>query len=340
MAEITNPHDRFFKELLGQPEIAADFLMNYLPPEVVAALDLSAPEPVRDAFIDSELQQHFSDLLYRVRMREGTAAFVYVLFEHKSAPDSRVAFQLLRYLVRIWERSLKEGQDLLPPIYPIVFHHGTARWNVKQNFRSLVAVTDDSPLLRQVPEFEYYLLDLAAIDETELKGAPYLRAGLMLFRNIFSRELKRRLPEIFRQLGTEPEQSLVEHLRTLIAYLSHARDEIRPAEIRQTLEQTFIRQGGSMQSIVDEWIAEKVEGGRLKGIEEGRLRGIEEGRVEGLTSMTLRLLQKKLGSLPEVTQSQISALTAEQLEDLAVALLDFNSMSDLESWLQQRQHTN
>ncbi len=340
MAEITNPHDRFFKELLGQPAIAADFLLNYLPPEVVAALDLSAPEPVRDAFIDPELQQHFSDLLYRVRMREGNEAFVYVLFEHKSAPDRWVALQLLRYLVRLWERSLKEGQELLPPIYPIVFYHGAARWNVPQNFRSLVAVTEASPLLRQVPEFEYHLVDLAAIDGAELRGAPYLRAGLMLFREIFSRELKRRLPEIFRQLSTEPEPSLVEHLRTLIAYLSHARDEIRPAEIRQSLEQTFIRQGGSMQSIVDEWIAEKVEVGRLRGVEEGRLQGIEEGREEGLTSMILRLIQKKLGSLPEVAQSQLSTLTAAQLEDLGVALLDFNSMSELEDWLQQRQHTN
>lgn len=118
MAEITNPHDRFFKELLGQPAIAADFLINYLPPEVVAVLDLSAPEPVRDAFIDPELQQHFSDLLYRVRMRDGDAAFVYVLFEHKSAPNKLVAFQLLRYLVRIWERLVTDNNGQLPPIYP------------------------------------------------------------------------------------------------------------------------------------------------------------------------------------------------------------------------------
>lgn len=95
-----------------------------------------------------------------------------------------------------------------------------------------------------------------------------------------------------------------------------------------------------MQSIVDEWIAEKVEVGRLRGVEEGRLQGIEEGREEGLTSMILRLIQKKLGSLPEVAQSQLSTLTAAQLEDLGVALLDFNSMSELEDWLQQRQHTN
>jgi hypothetical protein len=56
--------------------------------------------------------------------------------------------------------------------------------------------------------------------------------------------------------------------------------------------------------------------------------------------MRLRLLQKKLGNLPEITQAQISTLSAEQLEDLGLALLDFNSMSDLEDWLRQQQHTN
>src|SRR5437868_11362013 len=107
MSELTGPHDHFFKTLLGRPEMAADFLANYLPPEVAEVLDLTAPELVKDSFVDAELQEHLSDLLYRVRLKPGGEAYVYVLFEHKSAPDAWVAFQLLRYLVRIWEQGLQ-----------------------------------------------------------------------------------------------------------------------------------------------------------------------------------------------------------------------------------------
>ena len=93
MTEITNPHDKFFKEIFGRADIAAEFMANYLPPEVVAALDLTAPELVKDSFIDKNLQEHFSDLLYKVKLRETkTAAYV----EHKSVPDAWAALQILR----------------------------------------------------------------------------------------------------------------------------------------------------------------------------------------------------------------------------------------------------
>jgi predicted transposase YdaD len=38
---LTNPHDRFFKELFSRREVAQDFMSHYLPPELVALLDLS-----------------------------------------------------------------------------------------------------------------------------------------------------------------------------------------------------------------------------------------------------------------------------------------------------------
>ncbi len=325
MSEITNPHDRFFKELFGQPQIVADFLRYYLPADVVAVLDVSAPEPLKDGFVDPELQQHLSDLLYRVRLREGPEAFVYVLFEHKSAPEIGVAFQLLRYLVRIWEMLLAAGAKELPPIYPVVFYHGRARWNAAPNFRALVAIDEDSPLLKHVPEFEYHLVDLAALDEDALQGAPYLRAGLLLFRHIFNRELKRRLPDIFQQLSGEPRQTLVEHLKTIMIYLKNAADRVTTEDVKEALTQTSIHsEGDKMDSFFDVWI------------QQGRL----EGWHDGLASMTLRLLQKKFGSLPDALQQQVGQLSTEQVEELGEAVLDFGALAELEIWLQQRQPVN
>jgi predicted transposase/invertase (TIGR01784 family) len=71
MSELTNPHDRFFKELFARPETAAEFLSSYLPLKIAGVLDLTALEPVRDSFVDAELQEHLSDLLYRVRLKQG-----------------------------------------------------------------------------------------------------------------------------------------------------------------------------------------------------------------------------------------------------------------------------
>ncbi|NJK28264.1 MAG: DUF4351 domain-containing protein [Coleofasciculaceae cyanobacterium SM2_3_26] len=63
--------------------------------------------------------------------------------------------------------------------------------------------------------------------------------------------------------------------------------------------------------------------------EEGR----EEGREEGARSLVMRLLTRRMGELPEAIAAKIESLSIEQLEDLVEALLDFQSLADLEAWL-------
>ena len=109
MSDLKNPHDSFFKELLSLPQNARDFLRYYLPADVVAEFDLRRLELVRDAFVDDSLKEHLADLLYRVKLKHGDDAFVFVLFEHKSAPDVWVAFQILRYIVRLWDEVANLG---------------------------------------------------------------------------------------------------------------------------------------------------------------------------------------------------------------------------------------
>jgi len=96
--------------------IAKDFLNNYLPENIIKVIDVDTLEPQKDSFINEELQEGFSDLLFKasINKREG---YIYFLFEHKSYSSKDIALQLLRYMVEIWETKIKkEKSDKLPVI--------------------------------------------------------------------------------------------------------------------------------------------------------------------------------------------------------------------------------
>jgi predicted transposase/invertase (TIGR01784 family) len=79
------------------------------------------------------------------------------------------------------------------------------------------------------------------------------------------------------------------------------------------------------------------ERGRLTyAIEEGREEGREQGRVTEAIALVMRLLKKRFGEISEVITSQIENLSVQNLENLAEDLLDFNSLADLERWLERR----
>jgi len=59
----------------------------------------------------------------------------------------------------------------------------------------------------------------------------------------------------------------------------------------------------------------------------------QRGRQEEARSLLLRQLAQKVGALPDRTSEQIITLSLEQLESLAVALLNFSGLTDLEHWL-------
>lgn len=127
---FSTPHDALFKATFRQPDLARSELELVLPADVRAHLDLATLSVCPGSFIDPELQQTHSDLLYAVRTARGGEALVYVLFEHQSSPDAGMAFRFLRYVVRVWERWLEEhrGAKTLPIVLPVLLHHGEGTW--------------------------------------------------------------------------------------------------------------------------------------------------------------------------------------------------------------------
>src|SRR5690625_3721170 len=61
------------------------------------------------------------------------------LFEHKSYEEKNISFQLLKYMIEIWENKLnKEKTDELPIVIPLVVYHGKQKWNIKRTLGDLL----------------------------------------------------------------------------------------------------------------------------------------------------------------------------------------------------------
>jgi len=62
-------------------------------------------------------------------------------------------------------------------------------------------------------------------------------------------------------------------------------------------------------------------------------RGIQQGRQEGQQALVLLLLDQRLGGLPLSIHDRVAQLDRQRLEALAIVLLNFSTLADLETWL-------
>ncbi|MEH1793982.1 Rpn family recombination-promoting nuclease/putative transposase [Nostoc sp.] len=152
----------------------------------------------------------------------------------------------------------------------------------------------------------------------DLREQP-LGLGLMLLTNVTSEtEAVEGARFLLEQAQQQSEQAIIDLITTIIVYKfsNLSREEIQ-AMLGLNLEEPRA-------------ILEAKEEGR----EEGKVEGREEGKIEGERAIVLRLLNRRVGNIPDALLSPIQELSVEQLEALGDALLDFSTLADLEGWLQ------
>lgn len=65
----------------------------------------------------------------------------------------------------------------------------------------------------------------------------------------------------------------------------------------------------------------------------GQALGEVRGEEKKALSIVLRLLNRRIGLLDEVSEAKVRQLSITQLDDLSEALLDFMTPADLDRWL-------
>ena len=66
----------------------------------------------------------------------------------------------------------------------------------------------------------------------------------------------------------------------------------------------------------------------------------QEGLQDGLEKeqrLIIRLLNRRIGEIDSLLVQKVQQLSVEKLEELGEALLDFTSITDLETWLKNYQ---
>jgi predicted transposase/invertase (TIGR01784 family) len=143
---------------------------------------------------------------------------------------------------------------------------------------------------------------------------------------------------IAKQLGeridqeTDPEiqDSVVELIETVLVYKF-------PKLSRQEIEAMFTYSDLKQTRVYQDARQEGEQSGEQRGIKLGEQRGIKLGEQKGLakgqSTMLLRMLNHKFGQLTPRLRGRISKLSVKQLESLAEAVFDLETIADLNNWL-------
>jgi predicted transposase/invertase (TIGR01784 family) len=337
---VPNPHDALFRAILGKAEHAIGELRAVLPAVVCEALDWPTLTDRNGSFVDDELKGQQADALFSVAWRGGGDALVYVLFEHQSQTDDRMAFRLLRYMVRIWEGWLKEHElaKTLPVILPIVLYHDDKRWSAPVSFGEMLDVPEAlrAVLAPHLVQFSFLLDDLSAVSDEQLRERAMTALGRLAevcFKHARTR------PGLIDFLLDSWADAFIEVLRAphgldaiqqVTSYILRAGAHGRPGDFQRWHRFVGRVAGPDAEDAIMTLGEQLIKEGEERGIQKGRQEGRQEGVQQGERAFLLRQLRKRFGAqVDAAAEHRLEAASSEQLALWGERILSAGTLAEL-----------
>ena len=308
---IHQPNDKLLKATFSSPENARAFFQNHLPPELAAALDWNSLALEPCSFIDPQFASSESDLLFHITLQKSDA-FLYLLFEHQSSEDPRMALRLLSYILRIWDRFAQNHPPpaQLPAILPIVLAQGKRPWKTSTRLEDIIELPPSvAHILRPwQPTLAYHLLELIRIPYEAIAGTP---EGILTLRALKAEPVDELLGDAVwdEALLFSISESALERI---LRYILNADVSIPKLKKRLGKIQTKPLQSKTM-TLAD----------RLR--QEGKL----EGQMRAFRTSVLRALEIRHGSYPEGIREAIEAIdNLHRIEALLESAIRSDSLEE------------
>jgi hypothetical protein len=324
-------HDHLVKHAFSEVENARGVLATALPAAIVASIDLSTLALQPGSFVDENLQDRYSDLLYSARI-SGREALLYVLWEHKSDPVPLTPLQVMRYMVRIWDQHIaalpvKERAKLrkVPVILPVVLHHGRDGWTAAVTFEEILDADADllAVLGDHVPRLRLVIDDLWKQSDEQLYARAATRfARLVLWALKNAREAGWLDGELgpWKALIAEvlAERDGTRALTALFRYILKTNPRVPRDVLRGLLPGDL---GAEVEEAMMSWYEQEMDRGRRDGERTGERRGRR--------ATLLEQLQVRFGELPPAAVARIEGAEVPELKRWAERILTASQLEDV-----------
>ncbi|MEP7125494.1 MAG: Rpn family recombination-promoting nuclease/putative transposase [Byssovorax sp.] len=312
--ELSQPHDALFRWTFSQREHAAGLLRAALPKALASVVDWTSLRVEKGTFVDQALRSRHSDLVLSARVGDEPVYF-HAILEHQRDVEKLMIFRMGLYMMRLWEQLVRDRPALttLPPIVPILIHHGDAGWTAPTAFQEIVgpAGAARTALLPHIPHFELRLVDLGAGRAGELVEHALTALGQVALWCLSVADDDARLEREMTRIGAALDAVLkapdgLAALEVLLRYLVATHGSVGAKKVVKLLENA----SGPPAHEAIMTIFEEIE---LKGERRGERRGRVEGRAQGRAQTLVEILTVRFGSVPAETSATIMAASEAML---------------------------
>ncbi|MCK0555333.1 Recombination-promoting nuclease RpnA [Pantoea ananatis] len=308
------PHDATFRQFLSQPTIARDFMALHLPAEFLALCDLDTLKLESGAFVEQDLRQYFSDILYSLKTTSRDDGYIHVLIEHQSSPDRHMAFRLMRYAIAAMQRHLDAGHKKLPLVIPVLFYSGkrspypySTRWLDEFSIPAFAS---------RLYSNAFPLVDVTVIPDEDIVGHRSMAALTLLQKHIHQRDLAELIDKLAPVIlaGYLSSSQVI----SLVNYLLQAGETADADLFVRTLAQRVPQHEDALMTIAQQLEQKGIEKGLEEGLQLGEQRGLVKGRSEGERSAAQKIARTMLqNGLPHSLVAEMTGLSDDDLAQIA-----------------------
>ncbi|WGM03442.1 Rpn family recombination-promoting nuclease/putative transposase [Arsenophonus nasoniae] len=316
----TTPHDSVFKQFLSEKETAKDFFDIWLPDEIKALCNLDSLKVESGSFVDREMKNYQSDILYSVSTTKGSG-YIYVLIEAQSTPDKLIAWRLMRYSMAAMHKHLEAGHKELPLVFPILFYTGEKSPHPYST--NWFDCFHDRKLAKRIYTNPFRLADVTTLDDGEIMKHKRMALLILIQKHIRRRDMTELLDSIVKLLSYNYYTD--NQVITMFNYLIQEGNAQKPMEfITEIAKQSEKHEGALMtiaQALRQEGLQEGLQKGKLEGYQLGKNDGVQEGKLEG------KLEGEKQASM-RIARQLLEKGVERDIVKLSTGLTD-NEMSNL-----------